>query len=177
MCPSLCVDVWLLICYFPIQTKHSGAHSALRVKGLIEGHVWLMLVSQLSWTAQAFTFAPLTLRTGSTINAAQIFTSPGWTLSSPWPSFSSSTAQLCSGAQQSCRVSYKVAAGPRGEHGETAEVEKPTQFCISHQWVLRTSLPQGHTATLWKLFFLSQVARQGCREKGRSLTHARWLHS
>lgn len=51
------------------------------------------------------------------------------------------------------------------------------QVCISHQWVLRTSLPQGHTATVWKPLFLSQAAGQGCREKACSLTHAQRLHS
>lgn len=37
------------------------------------------------------------------------------------------------------------------------------QVYISHQWVLRTSLPQGHTAILWKLILVSQAAGQGCR--------------
>lgn len=122
-CWCLALDV-----LFSYPDKTLRATLCTQGEGTDCSNVWLMPLSQLSWTAQAFAFAPLTLGTGSTIKAAQSFTSPGWTPSSPWPSFPCSTAQLCSRAQQSCRASYKGAAGLRGEHGETAEAEKPTRF-------------------------------------------------
>lgn len=119
-------------------------------------------------SAQAFIFAPLTLGTGSTVNAAQSFTSPGWTLNSPWPSLSSTTAQLCSGLSRVAELHTGMQKGHEENTGSLQRQESALaspQVCITHQWVLRTSLPQGHTATLWKPLFLSQAAEQGCREK------------
>lgn len=128
MCPSSHADVWPSVCYFPIQTKHSGPHSALRVKGLTEGSVWLMPVSQLSWVSPSIHIC--TPDSGYWIHSKCCTE-----LHQPWINTQLSLAFLllhhCSAllrAQQSCRASYRDAEGPRGEHREPAEAGKRTRF-------------------------------------------------
>lgn len=167
-CPSSHVDVWPLVCYFPTQTKHSRPHSALRVKGLTEDNVWLMPVSQLSWINSSICIC--TPDSGNWIHRKCCTE-----LHKPWINTQLSLAFLllyhCSASRRLSRAAELHTGMQQGHKENTGSLQRQKsplaspQVCITHQWVLRTSLPKGHTATLWKPLFLSQAAEQGCREK------------